>query len=44
MTIAMRAKMRIEKVDAQFEGQETLYFRAVSRSDLPAGPTHIGVV
>jgi hypothetical protein len=25
--------MRIEKVDAQFEGQETLYFRAVSRSD-----------
>jgi hypothetical protein len=30
---AMRAKMRIEKVDREFEGQETLYFRAVARSE-----------
>jgi hypothetical protein len=29
----MRAKMRIEKVDTQFDGQETLHFRAVSRSE-----------
>jgi hypothetical protein len=31
--IAMRAKMRISSVDAQYEGYETLSFYAVSRSD-----------
>ena len=29
----MRAKMRINRIDKQFEGQETLFFSAVSRSD-----------
>lgn len=31
--IVMRAKMRVEKVDLQFEGQEGLSFRAVARSE-----------
>ena len=30
---AMRAKMKINHIDKRCEGQETLYFNAVSRSD-----------
>lgn len=30
---AMRAKMKINHIDKQFEGQETLHFNAVGRSD-----------
>lgn len=30
---AMRAKMRLNHIDKRHEGQETLYFNPVSRSD-----------
>lgn len=33
--ITMRAKMRINHIDKRYEGQETLYFNAVSRSNYP---------
>jgi hypothetical protein len=34
MTV-MRAKMQIDKIDDQYEGQETLYFRAVCATNYP---------
>jgi hypothetical protein len=30
---AMRAKMKINHIDKRYDGQETLYFNPVSRSD-----------
>lgn len=33
---AMRAKMKINHIEKRYEGQETLYFTAVSASKYPA--------